>query len=1095
MRIHEIDITNIASLKGHHHIDFDLVNSHSSLFAITGKTGSGKSTILNSISLALYNEVYKKDSQSNDFITLGESSGEIKLIFSTNNQYYMAFWQMKIKKKNGEYLKKPQQTRTLSIKTNGQYVLIEKNIEEIIHLNFDQFCKTSILNQGEFARFLTSKFTDRKTILEKFYDGIDLELINLKLREKLKLNKEQLEEKNNRIKGIEQAISEIEISETTVNKLDKNVHELKAIFTTLEKVSPLILDIKKQYRTIIDNEGRKEDLNLKQKESQKKYNVLKKENDQFKQEFTQAQEILKRRKPILDECIKKNIELKKNHEQKVSLIKQKNNYVNDKEYAEKSLKEIIQKLSAQDLKQKELVEQNSIIGMTKLEKIIPHLEQLKSLDDKVNSLETRMIATNQKLHIQNTKIAENQNKIEEVIKTISTYNTNETERSLENLDSKILGLSKLKDLIQNNLRSSSQLNQEVQTNEQEIEKFSLKQTQLNNEMAALNEKSQLYENTKKLYALHNAIHLCLESSIQEGHCVVCNNQIDLSTIPQTKMEESELTNAINKLEDLALVQTDLKSKQEQVNLQSLSLKSNQNRIKEMIGKLSTECLIEWNKYSELPLSQNVLKSTSLDPIEKIIKQCSTQLDSLNQKKRTFELNQQMKNHLDDQKKELLAYLSELNNELSSLKSEHTLTLKTFRNTLEIYKLDITLTRSSAIEKFNDLLQLVNSYVKSQELSEQLLQEKLRSTETQMSCANKIEDIGHAISKIIEQNNQLEEYILKNSTKDIPAEIELEKLQENHDITNHKLLKNKDELNIEMIFLAESKSKIENSVEQIRAASLMIKNHQKQLDLLMIPATKTHFLNKDLFSGSPALVDKFIQLDPSDLNLNQIIELSHEKFNELFERSKVLYRQTDKDLTEAKTLFKQKTDGLEQIKEIQEQANTFIHLQDKLKNLDELIGKDEFRNYILSIIETTLIEQTNKELNVLCNGRYSLCQSNKTNRLITEFKIIDHYADSMIRKISTLSGGETFLVSLAMALALAELTRGQTQLDSLFIDEGFGTLDSETIDEVFELLLTIQHSGKQIGIISHVKDLTSRIPININLEKNMAGMSKIQIINN
>ena len=102
---------------------------------------------------------------------------------------------------------------------------------------------------------------------------------------------------------------------------------------------------------------------------------------------------------------------------------------------------------------------------------------------------------------------------------------------------------------------------------------------------------------------------------------------------------------------------------------------------------------------------------------------------------------------------------------------------------------------------------------------------------------------------------------------------------------------------------------------------------------------------------------------------------------------------------------------------------------------------------------------------------------------------------MSRKVSTLSGGETFLVSLAMALALAELTRGQTEIDSLFIDEGFGTLDSDSIDEVFELLEAIQHSGKQIGIISHVQNLTSRIGININLNKSSEGSSKVDILYN
>ena len=114
---------------------------------------------------------------------------------------------------------------------------------------------------------------------------------------------------------------------------------------------------------------------------------------------------------------------------------------------------------------------------------------------------------------------------------------------------------------------------------------------------------------------------------------------------------------------------------------------------------------------------------------------------------------------------------------------------------------------------------------------------------------------------------------------------------------------------------------------------------------------------------------------------------------------------------------------------------------------------------------------------------------------SEFKIIDFHHDGLERKITTLSGGETFLVSLAMALALAELMRGNSEIDSLFIDEGFGTLDRDSIEDAFELLQTIQFSGKQVGVISHVKDLTDRIPVNIQLQKNEKKQSNIAIIYN
>ncbi|MBT4791921.1 MAG: hypothetical protein HON90_10145, partial [Halobacteriovoraceae bacterium] len=205
--------------------------------------------------------------------------------------------------------------------------------------------------------------------------------------------------------------------------------------------------------------------------------------------------------------------------------------------------------------------------------------------------------------------------------------------------------------------------------------------------------------------------------------------------------------------------------------------------------------------------------------------------------------------------------------------------------------------------------------------------------------------------------------------------------------------------------------------------------------------------------------------------------------------------THKRLASKQALYKKKQEGESRIEGLKKQQQHNLAEQKKLQDLYLVIGKDEFRNFVLAMLENLLIEQTNQELKKLCQGRYRIIQTNKKNKMASEFVIVDYFCDGQSRKVSTLSGGETFLVSLAMALALAELTRGHTQIDSLFIDEGFGTLDSESIQEVLELLVNIQNSGKQVGIISHIKELTSRIPVNIKLDKNHKGFSEVSILVN
>ncbi len=144
------------------------------------------------------------------------------------------------------------------------------------------------------------------------------------------------------------------------------------------------------------------------------------------------------------------------------------------------------------------------------------------------------------------------------------------------------------------------------------------------------------------------------------------------------------------------------------------------------------------------------------------------------------------------------------------------------------------------------------------------------------------------------------------------------------------------------------------------------------------------------------------------------------------------------------------------------------------------------------MEENLIIVTNEELSRLCQGRYEIIHQTKTNKMAPEFFIMDKFRDGGIRKVSTLSGGETFMVSLAMALGLAEMTRGTAEIDTLFIDEGFGTLDQDSLEDVLDVLNQIQTRGLMVGIISHVKHLTDTIPVNLVLNKKRDGTSSVTV---
>ena len=105
-------------------------------------------------------------------------------------------------------------------------------------------------------------------------------------------------------------------------------------------------------------------------------------------------------------------------------------------------------------------------------------------------------------------------------------------------------------------------------------------------------------------------------------------------------------------------------------------------------------------------------------------------------------------------------------------------------------------------------------------------------------------------------------------------------------------------------------------------------------------------------------------------------------------------------------------------------------------------------------------------------------------------MIDNYQGGEIRSTKNLSGGEGFIISLALALGLSQMASQNIRVDSLFLDEGFGTLDEESLDIALDTLTNLQQEGKLIGVISHVQALKDRILTQIKVEKLSGGFSRI-----
>jgi len=149
--------------------------------------------------------------------------------------------------------------------------------------------------------------------------------------------------------------------------------------------------------------------------------------------------------------------------------------------------------------------------------------------------------------------------------------------------------------------------------------------------------------------------------------------------------------------------------------------------------------------------------------------------------------------------------------------------------------------------------------------------------------------------------------------------------------------------------------------------------------------------------------------------------------------------------------------------------------------------NELRDFALKSMFDLMVHFANKQLDDITNHRYELKVKD-----MREMVVIDRWNAGEERPVETLSGGESFLTSLSLALALSELSKGRTQLDSLFLDEGFGTLDTETLDIALSALESLQLSGTNIVVISHIGELTRRIPVRIAVKRMGDGSSRIDI---
>ena len=189
---------------------------------------------------------------------------------------------------------------------------------------------------------------------------------------------------------------------------------------------------------------------------------------------------------------------------------------------------------------------------------------------------------------------------------------------------------------------------------------------------------------------------------------------------------------------------------------------------------------------------------------------------------------------------------------------------------------------------------------------------------------------------------------------------------------------------------------------------------------------------------------------------------------------------------------QQDDAIQQrLQQAQDELQAQQQLSELWAQLNDVIGSNDgkkFRNAAQQMTLDVLLSYTNAHLKDLAK-RYRLERVKDSLTL----QVIDSDMGDEVRSVHSLSGGESFLVSLALALGLASLSSQRVQVESLFIDEGFGSLDADTLRVAMDALDILQGQGRKVGVISHVAEMTERIPTQIQVIKGTGGHSKVKIL--
>lgn len=995
MRPIRLEITGLQSFSKKQVVDFDALTTLG-LFGIFGETGSGKSTILDAIIFAIFDEIPR---------TMGSKGKNIRPCLNQDSDILEVYFKFALGKdifeitrcykkkfsRKGE--EKFEQSNPILI-LNGDVIAdtvknVEGKINEFFGISVNDFTRSVVLPQGKFSEFLKLKGADKMTMLENIFD---LERYGTKMSEKIKVRNNKLKEEitslENQIKGkgdcsletINNLKATLATKEEEYNNLLSSKKELSQEYSELKELKILFEKLESYTYELQRLDLDKEDINLCK-------NILTKH------------EVAQSFKSVIDEIT--NL--------KESIFNNQNNLLKSKSTLE-NLNSALENLKEQE-REKQIELDKLILELNNLKVDHTELDNLRKGDQYIRSLKFKEKLLEETL-IDSNSISSNLKSLYEKLKVdnLSLESENNNLQNLEKIDKdKLISLEdeikKLNadiKLLEEKLKEKNKL--EVEIKEDNSLKISIT-AELENCLIQIKNINQQHLESKAFEISKNLIH--------GESCPVCGSKDHPNPAKEIQNIDTSILDELSK---------------------------NKERLEKSILEIDTKLNYRLEKLSEL-----------------------NRLDNIDILKSALKIKENNINDLKVKEKEILENEKELNNKISTLKS------------------NIKNSSSNITQKENDLNKL---------------KEKLTLYE----------------KEILEERENISLLKLESDSLDFISSRKT--LLENMDKEYREVFNKKENLDISLRGVRDNIFKDFNAIQTLSLEVISLEeknNHLKdsyndKKEWLKIEATKNGFLSiEDILnhilenSKINILKDKISSYEIDSIRYQSLKDevmksIDNRVFNK--DRWSELEEKLEGLTIKENNLFKEITEHrgdlnrLEQLalesKELLEKIDKLILKQDDIITLQKKFEGRKFVKFLARKKLDYIAYEASKRLQKITRGRYILTVDNNC-----DFNIVDAFNSNFTRECSTLSGGETFIVSLVLALALSSQLqlKGKIQLEFFFLDEGFGTLDATLLDRVIEILEEIRwKDAMKIGIISHVEDLKIRIPRRLEVTPAVPGES-------